>query len=126
PPPMPGRRGPPRRSTGIPPGPHPPAQNRPAGIPILGRVAAGQPIHAEASYEGRLEPSELFGETENLFALRVRGDSMIEAGILENDYVIVRRQDSANAGEIVVALVEDEATLKDFQPRPHRIQLVPA
>src|SRR5262249_30183557 len=72
-----------RRSGRISRGIQPAVTNRPAGIPILGRVAAGQPIHAEASYEGRLEPSELFGETENLFALRVRGDSMIEAGILE-------------------------------------------
>jgi len=97
-----------------------------AGIPILGRVAAGQPILAEESFEGRLEPGELFGDPEGLFALRVRGDSMIEAGIHENDYVIVRQQQTASAGQIVVALVEDEATVKYYQPRKDRIELVPA
>jgi repressor LexA len=96
------------------------------GIPILGRVAAGQPILADESFEGRLEPSEMFGDPSGLFALRVRGDSMIDAGIFENDYVVVRQQPQARAGEIVVALIEDEATVKYYQPRKDKIELVAA
>jgi repressor LexA len=95
-------------------------------IPVLGRVAAGQPIRAEETYDGSIEPLEMFGDASAMFALRVRGDSMIEAGILENDYVIVRKQDHASAGEIVVALVEDEATVKYYRPRRGAIELVPA
>lgn len=96
------------------------------GIPILGRVAAGQPTLAEENFEGRLDTAEAFGDAAGLFALRVKGDSMIEAGILENDYVVVRQQERANAGQIVVALVDDEATVKFYQPRRDRIELVPA
>src|SRR6266568_2464710 len=72
-----------------------------SSIPILGRVAAGQPILAEQSYEGRLDPGHLFGNPTELFALRVRGDSMVDAGIYENDYVVVRSQDTATPGEMV-------------------------
>ncbi len=97
-----------------------------AGIPVLGRVAAGQPILAEENMSGTLEMEGLFGETDNLFALQVRGDSMIDAGILEGDYVIVRKQEQARAGEIVVALLEDEATVKYFQPRRGHVELVAA
>jgi repressor LexA len=97
-----------------------------AGIPILGRVAAGQPILAEESFEGRLEAEQMFGNPSDLFALRVRGDSMIEAGIHENDFVVVRQQDSATAGDMVVALIEDEATVKYYQPRAGRVELQPA
>ena len=68
----------------------------------------------------------MFGQTENLFALQVRGDSMIDAGILQDDYVIVQKQDTARAGEIVVGLLEDEATVKYYQPRKDRVELVPA
>jgi repressor LexA len=96
------------------------------GIPILGRVAAGQPILAEESYDGRLETQQLFGDPTGLFALRVRGDSMIDAGIFENDYVVVRHQDHASPGEIVVALLDDEATVKYYRPRRDSIELLPA
>ncbi len=104
------------------------ASSRPRGtaIPILGRVAAGQPILAEESFEGSLDPIEVFGQTQELFALRVRGDSMIGAGILANDYVVVRQQERASAGEIVVALLGDEATVKYYQPRRDRVELVAA
>jgi repressor LexA len=95
-------------------------------IPIVGRVAAGQPVLAEESYEGSLDPGQIFGDVQGLFALKVRGDSMRDAGILEGDYVIVRHQARANAGDIVVGLLEDEATVKYFQPRGERIELVPA
>ena len=96
------------------------------GIPILGRVAAGQPILAEENHAGTLELNEMFGGTDSLFALQVRGDSMIDAGILEDDYVIVHKQEEARAGEIIVALLEDEATVKYYQPRKGHIELVAA
>lgn len=96
------------------------------GIPILGRVAAGKPILAEENHEGSLATEEIFGDRRGLFALKVRGDSMVDAGILAGDYVIVRQQEHANAGEIVVALVGDEATVKYFRPREDSVELVPA
>jgi len=99
---------------------------RAAGIPILGRVAAGEPILAETSYEGHLQPDRLFGEPDELFALRVRGDSMIEAGIHEDDFVVVRHQDTASPGEMVVALIDDEATVKYYRPGSDKVELVPA
>ena len=96
------------------------------GIPILGRVAAGVPALAEESIEGHLEPEGLFGDPAGLFALRVRGDSMIDAGILEGDYVVVRRQERASAGDIVVGLLGEEATVKYYRPRGSHIELVAA
>ncbi len=102
------------------------AARRVAGIPILGRVAAGSPILAEENLEGSLETEGLFGDLNGLFALRVRGDSMIDAGILEGDHVVVRSQDRANAGEIVVGLLGDEATVKYYQPKRAGIELVAA
>lgn len=97
-----------------------------AGIPILGRVAAGQPILASQSYDGSIEPTRVFGDPAGLFALKVRGDSMIDAGILEGDYVVVRSQDRATSGEMVVAMVDDEATVKYFRPKGDRVELEPA
>jgi len=97
-----------------------------SGIPVLGRVAAGQPILAEESFDDSLDPGQMFGDINGVFALRVRGDSMIGAGILENDYVIVRQQERASAGEIVVALLGEEATVKYYQPRRGAIELVAA
>jgi len=99
---------------------------RAAGVPLLGRVAAGQPILAEECIEDRLDVGRVFGDTNDMFALRVRGDSMVDAGILEGDVVIVRQRESATAGAIVVALLGDEATVKYYRPRPDRIELVPA
>jgi repressor LexA len=95
-------------------------------IPVLGRVAAGQPILAEQNYEGSLEPAQMFGDPQGLFALRVRGDSMIDAGIHSGDYVIVRQQEQANAGDMVVALLEDEATVKYYRPRGQKVELIAA
>jgi len=97
-----------------------------AAIPILGRVAAGRPILAEENHEGALEPTVMFGDPTGLFALKVRGDSMIEAGILAGDYVVVRHQERANPGDIVVALVGEEATVKYYRPREDSVELVPA
>ncbi|TMQ18849.1 MAG: repressor LexA [Candidatus Rokuibacteriota bacterium] len=102
-----------------------------AAIPILGRIAAGQPLLAEENREGELPIAAhaLPGRGEDLFALRVRGDSMISAHICDGDLVMVRRQDSAQTNDIVVALVEsesgDEATVKRFQRDGERVVLKP-
>ena len=115
-----------RRTGGISRGIGPSTDTAPAGIPVLGRVAAGQPIVAEENWSGSLELADMFGQTEHLFALHVRGDSMIDAGILQDDYVIVQKQDTARAGEIVVACLDEEATVKYYQPRKDRVELVAA
>ena len=102
-------------------------------VPILGRVAAGRPLLAEENREGEvpIAPGALPGRGEDLFALRVRGDSMIEAHIVDGDLVLVRRQDSAQPNDIVVALVESEAggegeaTVKRFLRDGPRIVLKP-
>jgi repressor LexA len=101
-------------------------------VPILGRIAAGQPLLAEENREGELPiaPAALPGRGEDVFALRVRGDSMIDAHICDGDLVLVRRQDSAQPNDIVVALVEspaggDEATVKRFQRDGERVVLKP-
>lgn len=96
-------------------------------VPILGRVAAGQPLLAEENREGALPiaASALPGRGEDMFALRVRGESMIDAHIVDGDLVLVRRQDSAQAGDIVVALVDDEATVKRFAHEGGRVVLKP-
>ena len=100
-------------------------------VPILGRIAAGQPLLAEENREGDLPiaAGALPAAPEELFALRVRGESMINAHICDRDLVLVRRQDSAQANDIVVALVEsesgDEATVKRFQRDGDRVVLKP-
>ena len=96
-------------------------------VPILGRVAAGTPLLAEENREGSLPlaASALPGNGEDLFLLRVRGDSMIDAHIVTGDLVLVRRQDSADPGEIVVALLDDEATVKRFLRDGDRVVLKP-
>lgn len=94
-------------------------------LPVVGRVAAGQPILAEENIEEELPiPVGLTGSGEQ-FILRVRGDSMIEAGILDGDYIVVRRQPDAQNGEIVVALVEDSATVKRFYKENGHFRLQP-
>ncbi|HOI09164.1 MAG TPA: transcriptional repressor LexA [Myxococcota bacterium] len=86
-------------------------------IPILGRIAAGRPILAVENREGQVAPDAFLG-TEPDFALRVQGDSMTGDGILPGDLIFVRNQPVARRGEIVVALLDDEATVKRFQPDP--------
>lgn len=100
---------------------------RPAvSVPLLGRIAAGQPILAAENREEELPlPRDLVGEGET-FALTVKGESMIEAGIFDGDIVVIRRQPSAVNGEIVAALVEDEATVKFFYREADCIRLQPA
>lgn len=94
-------------------------------VPVIGRVAAGSPILAEENTEAVLPlPAELVGDGE-LFILRVRGESMINAGILNDDYIVVRKQPEARNGEIVVALVDDEATVKRFYKENGHFRLQP-
>ena len=95
-----------------------------AGIPILGQIAAGVPIEAIQSEVGRITPPEdLLGSGDH-FALEVKGDSMIQAGILDGDVVIIKRSETADSGDIVVALVDnEEATLKRLRKRGNSIAL---
>ena len=93
-------------------------------VPVVGNVAAGSPILAEECIEDYLT-FDTGGRSEEYFALRVRGESMINAGILPGDLVVVRRQQTANSGEIVVALIEDEATVKRLSLRNGQIWLMP-
>ena len=94
-------------------------------IPVVGRVAAGQPILAEQNIEEILSlPNEFIGDGEH-FILHVCGCSMIQAGIFSGDYIVVRRQPDANNGEIVVALVDDEATVKRFYKENGHFRLQP-
>lgn len=94
-------------------------------LPVVGRVAAGQPILAEENIEEEMPvPAELMGKGEH-FILCVRGNSMIEAGILDGDYIVVRSQPDAQNGDIVVALVEDSATVKRFYKENGHFRLQP-
>ena len=95
-----------------------------ASIPILGQIAAGVPIEAIQSEVGRITPPEdLLGSGDH-FALEVKGDSMIQAGILDGDVVIIKRAETADSGDIVVALVDnEEATLKRLRKRGNSIAL---
>lgn len=96
-------------------------------IPIVGRVAAGTPILAQENYEGAIHiDSSLVPKGSTLFALEVQGQSMIEDGILEGDFVFVRKQETANNGETVVAMLEDEATVKRFYRESDHVRLQPA
>lgn len=96
------------------------------GIPLLGTIAAGQPIQAVPQPETLQVPEELLGGR-RCYALRVRGDSMIEAGILDGDYVVIEQRDSARNGEIVVALVDnEEVTLKRIEQTRGKVILHPA
>ncbi len=94
-------------------------------VPILGQVAAGLPLLADESYDEKITLPRSFAGYGELFMLRVKGDSMVEAGILEGDLVLVRRQATALNGEIVVALLDDEATVKRFYKENNYIRLQP-
>lgn len=97
-------------------------------IPVLGRVAAGQPILAEESWDAvvRVDRGFLGSKEGPTFALRVTGDSMIGDGIHEGDLVVVRQQATARSGEIVVVRIENEATVKRYFPEGDRIRLQPS
>jgi repressor LexA len=96
-------------------------------VPILGRVAAGVPVLSDENYEGSISLGRsLLPGGRNLFALRVRGDSMIDKGIYDGDMVLVSSQQAADSGQIVVALVDGEATVKTLRRLKSHIRLEPA
>lgn len=94
-------------------------------VPLVGRVTAGIPILAQENIEEEIVLPQEMVRGEDVFALRVEGESMIEAGILNGDVVVVRKQDAAVNGEIVVAMIEDEATVKRIFYEDHRVRLQP-
>ena len=98
-----------------------------AKVPIVGRVAAGSPITAIENIEGSVIVDPAFiKKAENSFALRVKGDSMINSGIFENDLVIVTPNKNPVNGEIVVAMLDDEVTVKTFENKNNKIRLIPS
>lgn len=99
---------------------------QPVQIPILGTVAAGKPILAEENWEGTISvPPSLVKKQGEYFALNIRGDSMIEAGIMDGDLAVIEKRETAHNGEIVVAVVDDAVTLKRFYKESNRIRLQP-
>ena len=95
-------------------------------VPIVGKVAAGEPIFAAENIEGMLAVDDSFLSTKKVFALKVKGDSMKNAGIFDGDYVLARRQHTAEPGEIVVFIVGDEITVKKFDTKGDKVYLIPA
>jgi repressor LexA len=95
------------------------------GLPLVGQVAAGQPIVAEENIEEYIQTPSFAGGEDGEFLLRVRGDSRQDAGIIEGDLVVVRSQDHAQDGDIVVALVGEEATVKRFFQEADHVRLQP-
>ena len=95
------------------------------GLPLVGSVAAGQPVLAEENIEDYVEIPPIAGGDSGEFLLRVRGDSMKDAGILEGDHVVVQRQETAADNEIVVAQIGDEATVKRFFREEDHVRLQP-
>ncbi len=93
--------------------------------PIIGNVAAGTPIMAEENFDGFLDLSQLFGDDSKLFALKIRGESMIKAGIMDGDYVIIKSQERVDDGDIAVVYLDGEATVKRFHCNGKRVRLVP-
>src|SRR5215475_5157072 len=96
-----------------------------SGLPLVGQVAAGEPILAEENIEDYLEVPDVVGGEGGDYILRVRGESMIDAGILDGDFVVVRPTERGRDGEIVVALIDDEATVKRFFREKDQIRLQP-
>jgi len=97
----------------------------PSGLPLVGEIAAGQPVLADENIEDYLEIPPIAGGEQGEFILRVKGDSMQDAGILEGDHVVVHRQETATNGDIVVALVGEEATVKRFFKESDHVRLQP-
>jgi repressor LexA len=95
------------------------------GLPLVGQVAAGAPILAEENIEEYIEIPDVIGGEDGDYVLRVRGESMVDAGIFEDDYVVVRPAEEAADGEIVVALIGDEATVKRYFREADHIRLQP-
>ncbi len=99
--------------------------NKSVSVPIVGNVAAGEPIFATESYEGYVSLPENFFSGDDLFMLNVQGNSMIKIGMYNGDKVVVRKQNTADNGDIVVALVDDSATVKRFYKRDGKFILHP-
>ena len=97
----------------------------PPGLPLVGRVAAGRPVLAEENIEDYVQIPPIAGGDRGEYLLRVSGDSMKDAGILEGDHVVVKKQETARDGEIVVALVGEEATVKRFFREADHVRLQP-
>jgi len=96
-------------------------------VPLVGRVAAGVPLLAVENVEDTVRVDRFFiGQTREVFALRVKGESMIEDGIFDGDYIFVRKQLQASRGDIVVAMINDEATVKRYYPEGDNIRFQPA
>jgi repressor LexA len=102
-----------------------PVETRRFEFPLLGRVAAGKPIEAVEDVDVIEVPPSMAGQGDH-FVLQVKGDSMEEDGILDKDFIVVRRQPSAESGEIVVALINNEATVKKYYKRGDHVELRPA
>jgi len=98
---------------------------RPNGLPLVGQVAAGQPVLAEENIEDYVDVPDVAGGGDGEYLLRIRGDSMKDAGIIEGDFVVVRPQDTAEDGDVVVALVGEEATVKRFYREADHVRLQP-
>lgn len=97
-----------------------------SGIPVVGKVAAGTPITATENIEDTFSFSQnLFGDQEELFILNVSGESMINAGIFDGDKIVVKKQENAENGEIVVAMIDGEATVKRFYKEKNQVRLQP-
>ncbi len=103
----------------------PPPEPSAVNVPFFGYIAAGQPLDVVATQEAITVPTELTGRGEN-YVLKVRGDSMIEDGIHDGDFVIIARRERAENGDMVVAMVEGEVTLKRFYAEKGRVRLQPA
>lgn len=98
----------------------------PLGLPLLGRIAAGSPILATGNIEDHIQVDASLFRPRGDFVLRVRGDSMQEADILDRDLLVVHQTNEARNGQIVVARIDDEATVKYYQRQGHRVRLEPA
>ncbi len=99
---------------------------KPTGVPVMGRVAAGLPILAEENIEGYLDLPSMFKRARGVFSLQVSGDSMVDEGILDGDYVLVQPQADIENGSIGVVLIDDEATVKRVFKQKNRVVLKPA
>ena len=95
-------------------------------VPVLGRVQAGMPIYAVEDLEGYLDLDEMIFPDKDVFALRVKGDSMIGAGILPDDFILIKKQEFASTGDIIVALIGDDVTVKTLKKRDDHYYLDPA
>lgn len=95
-------------------------------VPLLGRIAAGLPILAVENIEGSIAVDRSFLPSGDIFSLQVVGDSMKDSGIFDGDYVLAKMQPTAEKGDVVVAVIGEEATVKKYFPEKNRVRLVPA